>query len=99
METFETNLETCFCIRSYACTDLESIWYGRGAMGMCTNISSHSEVRNIPLVHGMNEMKKMFVVLESPELSKPKLKHYPITLSEHARYFASYPIDSKSVQA
>ena len=29
METFETNLETCFSNRSYACTDLESIWYGR----------------------------------------------------------------------
>ena len=31
METFETNLETCFSNRIYAWTDLESIWYGRGA--------------------------------------------------------------------
>ena len=31
MEKFETNLETCFSNHIYACTDLESIWYGRGA--------------------------------------------------------------------
>ena len=26
--------------------------------GMCTNISNHSEVRNISLAHGINEMNK-----------------------------------------
>ena len=31
METFETYLETCFRSRSYAWTDLESIWYGSEA--------------------------------------------------------------------
>ena len=65
METFETNSETCFSNRSYAWTDLESIYYGRGR-GMCTNISSHSKVQNIPPVHVMNEMN---IILKSPELS------------------------------
>ena len=55
METFETNLEACFCSRSYALTGLKSIWYGRGA---CVLIFPATKVQNIPMVPGMNEMTK-----------------------------------------
>ena len=73
METFETNSETCFSNRSYAWTDLESIYYGRGR-GMCTNISSHSKVQNIPPVQVMNEMN---IILKSHELSWNRLVLIP----------------------
>ena len=62
METFETNLETCFCSRSYTWTDLESIWYGKEACLLTFTATPNCEI--FPWF-----MDKMNIILKSPELS------------------------------